>query len=421
MLPYNLEKKRINYQINQLKTKKIDPNNIVLNAAAFQDQISQKFGISLKKPKIITSKKFIINSKPRSSLTNKKAIINELYTKKDTEKEILNRNKKFLSKLTFAEKVGLKKIENFPLSLEQWKQVELKTIKREDFKGDCPICMEKLSSREALILSCSHVFHKVCLKNFERFSQVTKCPLCRCERYECKTYTKDKEYFVKKSVDIIQRNLRGYLTRFKLYKKYFKNNMPKSRRLRNLYSYWKMRDLTDKMMKEIERQNKLNEELFNDVLKEHEELIRMENKEKEIEEKNKKKEEKNWKNIVNKMEQREQHTCAICLCEFDNKSLYVLDCTHCFHKNCLDSFERFDPYYIKRCPICRANYTKKEIKMENNGKFKENKNIENNYKDFGRYKNSNNLSNNNKVKHPFINKEHPLYEQYKEFIYLDDD
>ena len=413
MLPYNLEKKRINYQINQLKTKKIDPNNIVLNAAAFQDQISQKFGINIKKPKI-ASRKFIINSKPRSSLTNKKTLINELYTKKDTEKEILNRNKKFLSKLTFAEKVGLKKIKNFPLSLEEWKQVELKTIKREDFKGDCPICMEKLSSRESLILSCSHVFHKVCLKNFERFSQVSKCPLCRCERYECKTYTKDKEYFVKKSVDILQRNLRGYLTRFKLYKKIFKFNMPKCKRLRNLYSYWKMRDLTDKMMKAIEKQNKINEEFFNDVLKEHEELIRMENKEKQIEEKNKKKEEKNWKNIVNKMEKRD-HTCAICLCEFNNKSLYVLDCTHCFHKNCLDSFERFDPYYIKRCPICRASYTKKEIKMENDGKFKENKNKENNY-DFN--KNNKNM-NINKGK-PFINKEHPLYEQYKQFIYLDD-
>ena len=414
MLPLNLEKKRINYQIKQLKTKKIDPNNIVLNAAAFQDQISQKFGISLKKPKI-TSKKFIINSKPRSSLTNKKGIINELFTKKDTEKEILNRNKKFLSKLTFAEKVGLKKIKNFPLSLEEWKQVELKTIKREDFKGDCPICMEKLSSRESLILSCSHVFHKICLKNFERFSQVTKCPLCRCERYECKTYTKDKEYFVKKSVDIIQRNLRGYLTRYKLYKKIFKNNMPKSRGLRNLYSYWKMRDLTDKMMKEIERQNKINQELFNDVLKEHEELIRMENKEKELEEKNKKKEEKNWKNIVNKMEQRDQQVCAICLCELKNKSLYVLDCTHCFHKNCLDSFERFDPYYIKRCPICRANYTKKEIKMENNGKFQENKIIENNELNKNR-----NINKNSKKSKPFVNKEHPLYEQYKEFIYLDD-
>ena len=412
MLPYNLEKKRINYQINQLKTKKIDPNNIVLNAAAFQDQISQKFGINIKKPRI-TSKKFIINSKPRSSLANKKAIISELYSKKDTEKEILNRNKKFLSKLTFAEKVGLKKIKNFPLSLEEWKQVELKTIKREDFKGDCPICMEKLSSRESLILSCSHVFHKICLKNFEHYSQVSKCPLCRCERYECKTYTKDKEYFVKKSVDIIQRNLRGYLTRYKMYKKIFKYNMPKCKRLRNLYSYWKMRDLTDKMMKEIERQNKINEELFNDVLKEHQELIRMENKERQLEEKSKKKEEKNWNNIVNKMEKRD-HTCAICLCEFKNKSLYVLDCSHCFHKNCLDSFERFDPYYIKRCPICRANYTKKEIKMESDGKFKENKNYE-----IPGNKNKNGNIYNNKGK-PFIDKEHPLYEQYKQFMLLDD-
>lgn len=412
MLPYNLEKKRINYQINQLKTKKIDPNNIVLNAAAFQDQISQKFGINIKKPRI-TSKKFIINSKPRSSLANKKAIISELYSKKDTEKEILNRNKKFLSKLTFAEKVGLKKIKNFPLSLEEWKQVELKTIKREDFKGDCPICMEKLSSRESLILSCSHVFHKICLKNFEHYSQVSKCPLCRCERYECKTYTKDKEYFVKKSVDIIQRNLRGYLTRYKMYKKIFKYNMPKCKRLRNLYSYWKMRDLTDKMMKEIERQNKINEELFNDVLKEHQELIRMENKERQLEEKSKKKEEKNWNNIVNKMEKRD-HTCAICLCEFKNKSLYVLDCSHCFHKNCLDSFERFDPYYIKRCPICRANYTKKEIKMENDGKFKEDKNYE-----IPGNKNKNGNIYNNKGK-PFIDKEHPLYEQYKQFMLLDD-
>ena len=412
MLPYNLEKKRINYQINQLKTKKIDPNNIVLNAAAFQDQISQKFGINIKKPRI-TSKKFIINSKPRSSLANKKAIISELYSKKDTEKEILNRNKKFLSKLTFAEKVGLKKIKNFPLSLEEWKQVELKTIKREDFKGDCPICMEKLSSRESLILSCSHVFHKICLKNFEHYSQVSKCPLCRCERYECKTYIKDKEYFVKKSVDIIQRNLRGYLTRYKMYKKIFKYNMPKCKRLRNLYSYWKMRDLTDKMMKEIERQNKINEELFNDVLKEHQELIRMENKERQLEEKSKKKEEKNWNNIVNKMEKRD-HTCAICLCEFKNKSLYVLDCSHCFHKNCLDSFERFDPYYIKRCPICRANYTKKEIKMENDGKFKENKNYE-----IPGNKNKNGNIYNNKGK-PFIDKEHPLYEQYKQFMLLDD-
>ena len=420
MLPFYLEKKRINNQINSLKNKKIDPNNIVLNAAAFQDQLSQKFGINLNKYRKV-SKKFIINSKPKSCISNnnKKSAINELYSKKDTDKEILNRNKKFLSKLTFCEKVGLQKIKKFPLSLEEWKQVEAKTIKREDFKGDCPICMEKLSNRESVILSCSHVFHKVCLKNFEKYSSVTKCPLCRCERYECKTYTKDKQYFVKKSIDIIQRNLRGYLTRYKLYKKIFKNNMPKSKRLRNLYSYWKMRDLTDKMMKEIERQNKINQEFFNDVLKEHEELIRIENKEKEMMEKNNKKkgQDKNqtdWNNIVNKMENRNNNTCAICLCEFKNKPLYVLDCTHCFHKNCLDSFERFDPYYVKRCPICRSNYTKKEMKLENDGKFKEDIKA--------KYEKSNSNYNNNKTNSKqIINKDHPLYDQYKEFMFLEEE
>ena len=192
MLPFNLEKKRVNYQINSLKNKKINPNDIVLNAAAFQDQISQKFGINPIKYRKIKSKKYIINSKVKSNLPNKVSAINELYSKKDTEKEILVRNKKFLSKLSFCEKVGLKKINNFPLSLEEWKKVEAKAVKREDFKGDCPICMDKLSNRESVILSCSHVFHKICLKNFERFTTVTKCPLCRCERYECKTYTKDK-------------------------------------------------------------------------------------------------------------------------------------------------------------------------------------------------------------------------------------
>ena len=414
MLPYYLEKKYVNYQINSLKNKKIDPNNIVLNAAAFQDQISQKFGINIKKYQKRIPKKFSINSKPKSSITNKNNIINELYAKKDTDKEILNRNKKFLSKLTFAEKVGIQKINNFPLSLDEWKKVEAKTLKREDFKGDCPICMEKLSQRESVILSCSHVFHKVCLRNFEHYSAVTKCPLCRCERYECKTYTKDKEYFVKKSVAIIQRVTRGYLTRYRLYKKIFKDNMPKCKGLRKLYSYWKIRDLTDKMVKAIEKQNEINQKYFNEVLKENEDVIRTENKNKAMMDKLKKEQEKknpDWNNIVNKMECRNNHTCAICLCEFANKPVYVLDCTHCFHKNCLDSFERFDPYYIKRCPICRANYNKKEMRMGNNGKVVEkNNNIVNN---------DNRNKSGNKVKNG-ISKDHPLYEKYKEFMILDE-
>ena len=306
MKTYEFEKKLLKFQMNSLKNKKFDPNNIVLNAAAFQDQINHKFGININRRRTPFRKKITLNSK-REEKTN---MVDQYLLKKNTEEEIMKRNRKFLSNLTFAEKVGVQKINNFPLSLNQWKKVEEKTVKREDYKGECPICLDKLSSRESVILSCSHVFHKVCLQNFEKFSSVNKCPLCRCERYECKTYIKDKEYYVNKSVLLLQKYIRGYVTRYILYKKIFKNNRFKSKRLNSLYSYWRIRDLTDKMTKYIEQQNKYNEELFKEVCKENEELIRLENKNKALLEKQKKEKEKNqpdWNVIINKMEKRENN------------------------------------------------------------------------------------------------------------------
>ena len=186
---FKYEKKLVTYQLNSLKTKKVDPNNIVLNAAAFQDQLLQKYGMSFGKK--LKKVHYSIKAKSKKEKEEKLNLIEQIKTTKETEKEILKRNKDFISKLTFAEKVGIKPIKQFPLSVDQWRKIEKETTKREVFKGECPICLDKLASRESVILSCSHVFHKVCLHNFEKLSSVTKCPLCRCERYECKTYTKE--------------------------------------------------------------------------------------------------------------------------------------------------------------------------------------------------------------------------------------
>ncbi len=196
---FNIQKKYVNYQIDNLKNKKIDPNNIVLNAAAFQDQLTQQFGI--KKKSFFNNyhyklrKKDSISSKPKTSSkknenNNKKNMIDQIYKNHESEHEIINRNKKFLQKLTFAEKVGVQKIKKFPLSINQWKELEEKTVERGDHINECPICMEKLKDRESVILSCSHVFHKVCLRNFEKFTSVNKCPICRCEKYEKKNIYK---------------------------------------------------------------------------------------------------------------------------------------------------------------------------------------------------------------------------------------
>ena len=316
---FNIQKKYVNYQIDNLKNKKIDPNNIVLNAAAFQDQLTQQFGI--KKKSFFNNyhyklrKKDSISSKPKTSSkknenNNKKNMIDQIYKNHESEHEIINRNKKFLQKLTFAEKVGVQKIKNFPLSINQWKELEEKTVERGDHINECPICMEKLKDRESVILSCSHVFHKVCLRNFEKFTSVNKCPICRCEKYEKKIYTKDKEYFVKKSVILIQKYVKGYVLRYSLYKKIFKDNMPKNKHLRSIYSYWKIRDLTNKMVKAIEKQNKINKKIFEDVLESEKEIIRLENKNKLLTEKHKKEMEKyrpDWNEIENKVEKRDNN------------------------------------------------------------------------------------------------------------------
>jgi hypothetical protein len=68
-----------------------------------------------------------------------------------------------------------------------------------------------------------------------------------------------------------------------------------------------------------------------------------------------------WNNIMKEIKNRENDTCAICFSNMINKRIYVTSCTHCFHKNCLESFEKYDHVLDNRCPICRSNYEKIEI------------------------------------------------------------
>ena len=61
--------------------------------------------------------------------------------------------------------------------------------------------------------------------------------------------------------------------------------MPKSKHLRSIYSYWKMKEITKMMCDAINKQNKINQKLLEDVEREHEQLIKFENKNKALMEK----------------------------------------------------------------------------------------------------------------------------------------
>ena len=152
-----LEKLFIEARLEKLKNVKVDPDNVILNAAAFQDQLLIDMGLKKRKKKI-------------NRTIVKEETINLLNLKKNDKNEILNRRKQFLENLTFAEKVGIKELQKkVPLSLNEWNDIENKTNEREDYKSSCPICLENLSKRPTFLLSCSHIFHKVNFINSELY------------------------------------------------------------------------------------------------------------------------------------------------------------------------------------------------------------------------------------------------------------
>ncbi|CAG9311559.1 unnamed protein product [Blepharisma stoltei] len=67
-----------------------------------------------------------------------------------------------------------------------------------------------------------------------------------------------------------------------------------------------------------------------------------------------------WLRVEQKAQSRGEHKgcCPICQEVFGRASSVILSCTHVFHKQCLQSFEKYAK--IKVCPICRRNsYEKK--------------------------------------------------------------
>jgi len=171
-----LDKLLIENQLGMIKNAKADPNNIILNAAAFQQELIKDMGIK---------KKYIFNNNLKLKKREKDTFNNNLERENDHNKndedninkflpkiinktindekdsQVILRRKEFLKNLTLAQKIGLKEVPKMPLSLEEWKNIEAKTIKRSDHTSYCPICLEALAKRETIILSCTHIFHKV--------------------------------------------------------------------------------------------------------------------------------------------------------------------------------------------------------------------------------------------------------------------
>ncbi len=179
--------------LQSISKRGIDRSKVALNAAAIQDHLMKRFMAPTRKPPA---------HKPHSnSLARAGKDIMSVLTKPESgiEARDLERKKQsYLHNLTLAERLHIVEQPKPPLTTKEWTEIESRYSKREGDKETCPICQEAFGIKEQVILSCSHVYHKVCLESFERYSSVSICPVCRKQQYDKKSYNEGvKQYAMK--------------------------------------------------------------------------------------------------------------------------------------------------------------------------------------------------------------------------------
>ncbi|XP_010883794.3 RING finger protein 32 isoform X2 [Esox lucius] len=265
--------------------------------------------------------------------------------------------------LTLAQKMGLVESPARRLTADEWTQVKLRSVHEGESKQPCAICREEFRLRSQVLLSCSHVFHKDCLKAFERFSGRKCCPMCRKEQYETRVIH-DGAYLFKER---IQACWRGYVVR-KWYRHLRKTIPPKDKRLRQRFFERKFQELNDSLVQfchtdveaflnDIDRSASSSRRVFHQFDTEHV----LEPQEDE------------WLKIQEKVIQRDTWDCPICLSALcspslgtgrtphwpqSNRSTVLLSCSHLFHQPCLEAFEAFCLEGQPTCPLCRSLYHK---------------------------------------------------------------
>lgn len=344
---------------------KPDPSNVVLNSAAFQNQLCKQLNLNTKtasRSRLKKKNEKVIQESSKPLIPNiiLPKILNKFDFGVESENQIIKRKLKYYNSLSFAQKIGLESLPRKPLNEDEWKSIEAKTIQREDTKSKCPICLEYLSLKSTVILSCSHIFHKICLSNFERMScpykKDRKCPICRTTNYETKDYYKDKEIFVRISIILIQKFWRGYNLRLSVYREFFKHGNPQSSLLKKRYSYFKILDLMNSLNKRIETYNKETNNTLNEM---NAAIIKHDSTTCDVSKNDNTvgsscfNDKEKWDILIRKQNICTNDLCSICLSQFGSKSIVIISCGHSFHKNCIESFEKYDSYYIHRCPNCR--------------------------------------------------------------------
>ena len=115
---------------------------------------------------------------------------------------------RYRPKSTLAQDLGLVAKPAPALTEAEWAAVQTSSTARGDsaVESECAICREPFHAQKQVLLSCTHVFHKVCLQNFERLCCASErsCPICRHRKYQKRMITEGAVQFERAACVAVQ-------------------------------------------------------------------------------------------------------------------------------------------------------------------------------------------------------------------------
>ncbi|XP_050798229.1 RING finger protein 32 isoform X4 [Gopherus flavomarginatus] len=353
-------------------------DTLAVTAVALQDHILHNLqlqDLSLADP----FKSKLMNKKNIYKPVNKEMVRAVVYTglrkksilhtkKEDPEKEyVLDPNP---PQLTLAQKLGLIEPPSLPLTAEEWDKVKQRSIKQGDSVQPCAICREEFALQPQVLLSCSHVFHRACLKAFEKFAGKKTCPLCRKKQYQTRVIHDGARLFKIKCIMRIQACWRGYVVR-KWYKNLRKTVPPQDSKLRKKFFEAKFQEISNRLLSSYDTNiDEFFSEIDSSIAASRNVLQQLEEKFAPLIS------ETEWEKIQMQAFRQEIFDCPICimpLCHITHlpsvfsensnnrysRQTVLLSCSHMFHQICLQAFEEFSLGERLVCPLCRSCYQKK--------------------------------------------------------------
>lgn len=264
-----------------------------------------------------------------------------------------------------------------------WKGVKAVSEARRDSHFPCSICRQSFGTRAQVLLSCSHVFHQMCLASFERFlvgKAQAKCPLCRTSNYKKTDYSEGKTAYLVRCATLIQslfRMVRARKTYEQVQLEYYTRGLgePNTRRkflLQKLASA--STQLEQRVRSHADHVNSLlakadeNLQLSKSVFRSAFEAGYAETGS-NIAEKALREAEIDWPQVKKGVLGRGNLCCCICMEDVDVTGLpfddcwetvqdtSLLPCSHLFHTACINSLEAYLEETKKLvCPLCRSPY-----------------------------------------------------------------